>query len=509
MSHDLNKLEASICRDSLSEFFKRSWPVLEPSTPLVWNWHLEVICNHVQALLEKRIGGDSRHNLVINVPPGSAKSRIVSVCAPAWIWTKNPTWRGIFASASGTVSTRDAKLCSDLVDSEWYQARFAGVQLYRQRGTEIFYNRKGGWRRATTTGARITGERADGTFIDDPLDAAEANSEAARLSSIEWHDQAFSNRLNDLRHGTRCLIMQRLHDLDLSGHVLATGLWEHLEIPQEFEPQRRKTTCLGWTDPRSVEGQLMFEERFPKEVLDGERKRLGTRGYNGQHQQRPAPLEGGIVKRAWLRYYTFDPQTATFDQVILSFDMNFKDGVESDYVVGQVWGRRGSDFYLLDQVRAVMDFVSTLQAVRSLSKKWPKAYWKLIEDKANGPAVINMLKHEIHGIIPIEPQGSKDSRLHSVSPLFEAGNVHLPQGAPWLSDYVEELVAFSTEGSTVHDDQIDSTTQALIRLRNFPRGIQQFYAEGAENNAEADKTGTAGAVTSAGAKPGATENNGQ
>lgn len=477
-------LVASICRDSLAEFTKRSWSVLEPNTPLVWNWHLQALCDHVQALLQHRI---PKNNLVVNVPPGSAKSRVVSVNAPAWTWTWNPTWRGIFASASGTVSTRDAKYCSDLVDSDWYKELF-GVRLYRQRGTELFYNTAGGFRRATTTGARITGERGDGTFIDDPLDAAEANSEAARLSSIAWHDQAFSNRLNSLVTGTRCLIMQRLHDQDLSGHVLATGQWEHLEIPQEFEPQRRKTTCLGWTDPRTVEGELMFPARFPEEVLKAERVRLGTRGYHGQHQQRPAPLEGGIIKRKWLKYYGWNPleALAKFEQIIQSWDLTFKETSDSDFVVGQVWGRIGGDFYLLDQVRDRMDFPATIAAIRAFVAKWPRAYLKLVEDKANGPAVIATLKHEIHGLVAYEPIGSKDARAHSAAPTFEAGNVYIPEPSspwlskPWVNDYVEELVAFSGEGSTVHDDQIDATTAAIHRLRQFPTGLMDYYREAAE-----------------------------
>lgn len=479
MDLNLQSLNAALCRRSLAEFVDQSWEVIEPSTPLIWNWHLDAICEHVQALLTGKI---EKNNLVINVPPGSMKSRIVSVCAPAWMWTWKPTWRAIFASASGTVAMRDAMFCRALVDSRWYRDTFKpkwGFK-YDQRGREIYYNTAGGYRRATTTGARITGERADATFIDDPLDASEANSEAARLNSIEWHDQAFSNRLNSLITGTRCLIMQRLHDQDLSGHVLATGQWEHLEIPQEFEPSRRKTTSIGWTDPRTDEGALMFALRFPEKVLVGERTRLGTRGYNGQHQQRPVPLEGGIIKRAWLKYYAGDPLTMTFDQVIQSWDFTFKDTNDSDYVVGQVWGRIGAMFYLLDQVRDKMAFPASIASIRALSAKWPKAYLKLVEDKANGPAVISTLRQEIHGLVAFEPLGTKDARAHSVSPTFESGNVLLPQSAPWLSDWVEEIVGFSGEGSTVHDDQVDAMTAALNRLRRFPSGVQDFYGEAAQ-----------------------------
>lgn len=479
------ELEASICRDSLAEFFKRAWPILEPNVQLKWNWHLQAICDHVQALLQHRI---AKNKLIVNVPPRSAKSTIVSVCAHTWVWTWNPTWRAIFASGNEKVLNRDSLLSRKVMASDWYRNTFKPSWTFsrRQDGVELYANTAGGSRRSVTTGARITGEGGEATFIDDPIDAQYANSEAHRLACLEWHDQAYSTRLNDPATGTCCLIMQRLHDQDLSGHLLATGLWEHLEIPQEFEPQRRKTTCLGWTDPRTVEGELMFPERFPEHWLAAQRIGLGTRGYAGQHQQRPTPLEGGIIKRAWLKYYSTDPLelVKSMDQALQSWDFTFKETDGSDYVVGQVWGRKGANKYLLDQVRAKMEFPAMLAAVRALSKKWPRAYAKLVEDKANGPAVISSLKDELSGLIPVEPQGSKDARLHSCSPEYEAGNVFLPENAPWLNDHVEELVAFSGEGSTVHDDQIDASTQALIRFRQHPTGLDDFYAEAAAANQE-------------------------
>jgi predicted phage terminase large subunit-like protein len=479
MDSYLVELEAELCRKSLAEFVKRSWSVIEPTTELVWNWHLDAICEHVQALLEGRI---EKKNLVINVPPGSMKSRIVSVCAPCWMWTRRPAWKAIFASGSLEVALRDAMFCRILIDSQWYRDTFKPKWKIstNRKGLDSYYNTERGSRRAVTTGASITGERADALFIDDPIDAKKAYSDAERLSSITWYDQAFSSRLNDMSTGTRCLIMQRLHEEDLTGHLLKSNQWEHLMIPAEFEQKRRSTTCLNWTDPRTEEGDCFFPQRYTKRVLAEALYTLGSRGFSGQFQQRPTPLEGGIIKRKWLRYYGADPQTMKFEQLIQSWDFTFKDTDGSDYVVGQVWGRIGCEMYLCDQIRAKMDFPASIAAIRALTAKWPKAYLKLVEDKANGPAVISTLKKEISGLVAYEPLGSKDARAHSVSPSFEAGNVLLPESAPWLSDYVEELVAFSGEGSTVHDDQIDATTAAVNRLTRFPSGLQDFYGEAAQ-----------------------------
>jgi predicted phage terminase large subunit-like protein len=185
--------------------------------------------------------------------------------------------------------------------------------------------------------------------------------------------------------------------------------------------------------------------------------------WSALYQQRPSPLGGGIFKRNDWQYYLQAP--AAFDDMLQSWDCAFKDKGSSDYVVGQVWGVKGSDKYLLDQVRDHLSFGATVNAIRVLSAKWPKAHTKLVEDKANGTAVIDTLKHEISGLIPVQPEGGKEARAHAVSCEVEAHNVYLPQYANWVADFVEECAAFP---AAAHDDQVDAMTQALIRLRNRP-----------------------------------------
>lgn len=203
-------------------------------------------------------------------------------------------------------------------------------------------------------------------------------------------------------------------------------------------------------------------ERVGPAEIDDLKRSLGSYAAAGQLQQRPSPAEGGILKREWWRFYTVAPEH--FDEVIQSWDCAFKDTDTSDYVVGQVWGRVKADKYLLDQVRGRMDCPATIRAVKRLSERWPKANAKLIEDKANGPAVIASLKHEIPGLIAVNPEGGKQARVHAVSPQIESGNVYLPvsSAAPWVDAFVEEAAVFP---NGPHDDQVDAMSQALLRLK--------------------------------------------
>jgi hypothetical protein len=246
------------------------------------------VCEHVEALLTGKIG---KRNLAVLVPPGFAKSTVVSVAAPAWRWITKPAWRAIFASGNPVVATRDSLKCRAIIESSWYRRTFGiGWGLADDANLKTRYATTAtGFRMALSTAARVTGDRADSLFIDDPVDADDAYSESARLTVNRWYDEAYANRLNDLRTGTRCLIMQRLHPDDLAGHILEreAGEWEVLTIPQQWEESRRTATTLGWTDPRTTEGELAFEARFPANVIELERLRLGESGFAGQHQQRP------------------------------------------------------------------------------------------------------------------------------------------------------------------------------------------------------------------------------
>lgn len=306
LGEKLLKIRVQKARNRLADFVRYGWDVLEPGTPLEWNWHIEAVCDHVQWMLDDwlRHRNDPSYaqralNLLANVPPGTLKSRILNVYAPAWMWLKYPSWSVLCLSINPANVLRDARLSRDLITSKWYQVWFEPDWQIRDDHDAAgdYANTRRGVRQSKGLTAKITGQRADAIFVDDPNDAEQINSEAHREGVNDRWSSTIYNRVNDLRSSIRIGIMQRLHEGDWSGHVLATGAWAHLCLPMEFDPDLRCTTIFGFADPRTVEGEVLHPARFTPEVLAEYRRVLGPYGYAGQMQQRPAPKGGGMFKR--------------------------------------------------------------------------------------------------------------------------------------------------------------------------------------------------------------------
>jgi predicted phage terminase large subunit-like protein len=479
-----DEIDRELAARRLREFVVQAWPVVEPSTPFVPGWHIDAIIEHLEGITSGQI-----RNLLINVPPRHMKSLLVAVLWPAWEWIRWPERRWLFSSYSAQLSIRDSVKCRRLIESPWYQAgwrdRFALTSDQNTKGR--FDNDRSGYRLATSVGGSATGEGGDRIVCDDPNNVNEVESDSVRKSTNDWFDVVMSTRVNDPKTAAKVVVMQRCHEQDLSGHLLEQGVWEHLCLPAEYEGAR-PATSIGWGDPRTEHGELLWPDRFGAAEIESLKRSLGSYAAAGQLQQRPSPAEGGLLKRHWFRYWQLPganypsvvvqssdgtlqsvaPTTFTVhDELIQSWDCSFKDLATSDYVVGQVWTRAGGDFLLLHQERAKMDCPATVQAVRRISNRFPMTIAKLIEDKANGSAVIQMLAHEIPGILPINPEGGKVARAAAVSPLIEAGNVYLPhpQFAPWVNDFIEECAAFP---NGAHDDQVDAMSQALLRWNMLP-----------------------------------------
>lgn len=388
--------------------------------------------------------------------------------------------------------------CRRLIESPWYQARWGHLfALTSDQNTKgRFDNNRSGYRLSTSVGGAATGEGGDRIVCDDPNNVNEVESDSVRKSTNDWFDVTMSTRVNDPKTASKVVVMQRCHQQDLSGHLLDQGGWEHLRLPAEYEGEKRATS-IGWTDPRQEQNELLWPERFGPEEIESLKRSLGSYAAAGQLQQRPSPAGGGLLKRHWFRFWQPpganlppvmvrlpDGTTQAFvaatignvDEQAQSWDCAFKGTATSDYVVGQVWGRLGTSFLLLYQVRDRLDFPGTVKAVRGLSKLWPGSLAKLIEDKANGSAVIQMLSRELNGIIPVNPEGGKVARASAVSPLIEAGNVYLPHPLfmPWVNDFIEECVAFP---NGAHDDQVDAMTQILLRWNAPPTYQQVFYLD--------------------------------
>jgi len=395
---------------------------------------------------------------MVFMPPRHGKSEFISRYSTAWILGKFPDTRIILASYEADFAATWGRKARDLLEEH-------GPSLFgiRVSGKSSAANRwdieghEGGMVTAGVNGP-ITGKGADIGIIDDPVkNDQEAMSVTYQERTYEWYKSTFRTRLQ--RDGAIILIMTRWHENDLAGKLLAAQeedgeKWEVVNLPAIAEEE----DLLG-----RAPGQPLCSDLFTKEALGSIEKAIGSFWWASLYQQRPSPAEGGILKRSWWQYYRQTPDR--FDEVIQSWDMAFKDTKTADFVVGQVWGRKGADKYLLDQVRDRMDFPATVQAVRSLSAKWPQARNKLVEDKANGPAVIATLKNEIPGLIAVNPEGGKVVRAQAASPDIEAGNVYLPNPsvAPWVHDFIEECAAFP---NGANDDQVDAMTQALIRFAN-------------------------------------------
>lgn len=456
---------------SLKDFIRLAWPLVYPSSPFQDNWHIGLICEHYQACFDGQI-----RELVVNLPPGGSKSSITSVMFPAWGWIKRPASSWIFAAYGQKLVRRDAGAMIDLMHTQWWLDRWGDiVNIPNIPAVDLVKNRATGWRLGTTPGGEVTGFHANYQVIDDP-NKPEEITKVGLQGVKEWMSRTMATRwrrppeINSL-----ICIMQRLHCDDLSQELLDRGA-VHICLPAEFDPARRTVTTWG-ADPRQKTGELLDPVRLPKPLIDSMRRTLGGMNAAAQLDQSPVPEGGAVFKRDGIKYWSNLPPQ--FDQVICSWDCAFKAEESSDYVAGQVWGRVGGAFYLLDQIHDHLDFPATQKAVLQLANRWPAATTKLIEDKANGTGVIQTLQTKVPGILAVDPKGGKFSRASACSGLFEAGNVYLPDpnmaGYGWVdASFVPELLSFPR---AKHDDQVDACTQALLYLQEHTSYLKAAMAQ--------------------------------
>ena len=365
---ELNERKSRL-EDDLVLFVEEAWSVLEPGTQFQPNWHIHAIGEFLTAARRGQI-----RRGIINIPPRHMKSLLTTVNFPCWIWSTEPEKRFMFASYSGNLSQDHSVLRRSLLLSEWYQELWSDrVQLASGQNLKTqFANRRGGRMIATSVGGTATGRGGEFVIVDDPHSAQQALSEAHRQRAIKFFDQTLTTRLNDPKTGVILIIMQRLHEADLTGHLLAKGGWEHLKLPAEAEERERIIFAITGEVHDRMPGEALWPERFPKQVLEEQKISMGSYAYAGQMQQNPAPLEGAIIKREWIKFYRELPK---LDIHLQSWDCTFKETKDSDFVVGQVWARAAPEnpresarYYLIDQVRARMDFVATKNALRTLSE---------------------------------------------------------------------------------------------------------------------------------------------
>lgn len=488
---------------SFAAFVKQAWRYVPQVEPLVWGWHMDAICLHLEALAKGGI-----EQLVVNIAPGMGKSVFTSVLLPAWIWTWWPKCQFLFGSYSHTFVVRDARRCMDLIRSDWYQATYCrplGWNLRDDYGSaDNFSNTAGGVRFASSVGGAGAGIRAHLIGIDDPINIGDAFSEAARRDAIDWMSQTLSQRFI-MGYPMRLLLtMQRLHEEDPAGWMSKQPGVQVLRLPTEFEPDNRCVTYHTvekrnghiervqeqlFSDPRTEPGEILFPALRPRARVEQDKVKLGSFGFASQHQQRPAPEGGGIFKIEHWRYWTSDAATmerlglvggerprgayegparvvdlnTDLDSQLISVDATFRETKAGSYVVIQVWARAGADRLLLYQVRRRMDFTDTVKALLDVISLFPNAIRKLIEGKANGDAIISTLEksHGVSGCEAVPVSGNKLQRAHAQQPHQSSGHVLLPDGAPFVPEYIQEHAQFP---NAANDDQVDTTSQALQGL---------------------------------------------
>jgi predicted phage terminase large subunit-like protein len=427
--------------------------------------HIKLLCSYIE-----KVSDGELKRLIVTMPPRHSKSETISKKFPSWHIGKHPDDEMILASYSLDLARQFSRIARDTLIR--HQDIF-NVEIDKGNQSAESWTLQGhrGGLNAAGVGGPITGKGARIAIVDDPFkNREEANSEVIRQKVWDWYTSTFYTRLTP--DGRIIIVMTRWHEDDLVGRLLEkekkeilAGVhkgecWTVINLPALAEEH----DILG----REVGQPLWPEFGFDKQRLEEIKNDVGNYDFNALYQQRPAAQEGNMLKRAWWKYYKQAP--SKFDEIVISWDMSFKDSDSSDYCAGGVYGRLKADKYMLDLVNDRMDFPTALKAVKQLKNKYPDGKI-LIEDKANGTAIIAMLRHEIPGIIPITPTESKIARVSAISPDVEAGNVYLPEDAAWTSDFINQCSSFP---NATHDDMVDQFSQAMNRMK-FHRRHDEYY----------------------------------
>ncbi len=500
----LKIIEKRKCELSLAEFVKAAWHVIEPGQPYTHGWHIDFICAHLEAITEgHQFDDDTFYNrLLVNVPPGTMKSLLIGVFWPSWEWgpRKMPYMRYVCASHSQELALRDSVKMRRLIKSEWYQGHWGDiVQLTPDQDAKGKFE-------TTATGSRqacafegITGYRGDRVIIDDPHSVSGANSDAQRNTVTQLFKEAVTSRLNNPDRSAIVVVMQRLHEEDVSGVILSNAMgYDHIMLPMRYDPTRASATMLGYADPREEEGELLFPDRFPEDVVDRDEAAMGPYATAGQYQQQPEPRGGGIIKDHWWQLWD-RKEYPGIEYVIASLDTAYTTKAENDFSALTVWGVfSGSDE--VQSTRSVDRYGRTIELRTSYQSESlgpvPKLMlmyaWQaklelhelaekvmstcsrmkvdklLIENKAAGHSVAQevrrLMASEDFGVQMYDPKTlDKMARLYAVQHIFAEGMVYAPD-KDWAELVIRQCSVFP-KGK--NDDLVDTVSMSVGHLRQI------------------------------------------
>jgi predicted phage terminase large subunit-like protein len=453
---------AHICRNDFRSFARKAFEIINPATPFLDNWHIGAV---VHALEEMRLGAYRR--VIINIPPRMLKSQLTSVYWPAFLLGHDPATKIIVVSYSEQLAEMLSNDARRLMQSNFYQAVFPRTRLQRQSNLHLSTDQNG-FRIGATVGGSVTGFGADWIMVDDPHNASEAYSEAAREKVKIFHGQTLISRFNNPAEGRHLLVMQRLHEDDLSGHLLKHSGWRHLKL--QARATEDAEIAIGPGLVRQVRaGELLQPDLLPAHWLDGQKLDMGSAAFEAQYQQQPLPAEGNMIKREWLRYC--DPPPRDTGRVTLCLDTATKENTENDYSACTVWLEVDQKHHLIHVWRDKVNFPALRRKTLDMIDVFrPKGI--LIEDAGSGSALIQ----DLHGQgVPAIARKAKDSkvvRLSSASPYIESGLMWLPKDEPWLAEFEAELLGFP---GTRYDDQVDSLSQYFNWVRERPASLFEVH----------------------------------
>lgn len=499
----LAAIEKRKCELSLAEFVRSAWSVIEPGQPYVHGWHIDFICFHLEAITDEVMLDDETYynRLLVNVPPGTMKSLLIGVFWPAWEWGPRnlPHMRYVCASHSQDLAIRDSLRMRRLVTSEWYQSHWGDrvVMTGDQNAKAKFENTKTGFRQACAFEG-ITGYRGDRVIIDDPHSVDDANSDAKRTSATQLFKEAVTSRLNNPDKSAIVVVMQRLHEADVSGVILDNNMgYDHIMLPMRYDPVRAAPTKLGYQDPREEAGDLLFEARFPAFVVDRDEAAMGPYATAGQNQQAPEPRGGGIIKDHWWQLWD-RPEYPGIEYVVASLDTAYTEKAENDFSALTIWGvfsasAGGTSTRSADRYGRTIDLNVSYQseALGAVPKVMLMYAWQkklelhdlvdevasicarmrvdilLIENKAAGHSVAQEIRrlfaHEDFSVQMHDPKTlDKMARLYSIQHIFSEGMVYAPD-KDWAEMVIRQCSSFPRGKN---DDLVDTVSMALRHMRN-------------------------------------------
>lgn len=451
------ELDRAISAQSLAGFVRAAWHVLEPVSPLKWGWSLDAICDHLEAVTAGEV-----KRLLINVPPGCMKSLLVGVLWPAWEWGPKglPGTRYLGTAHKQDLAVRDNLKCRRLIQSDWYQTRWPIKLTGDQNAKTKFENDSTGFREAMAFGS-MTGSRGDRVLLDDPLSVDHANSDADLKSAEITFTEALPTRVNN-DESAIVVIMQRLNEKDTSGIIIKRDLgYTHLCLPMRFEAERRCITSIGFRDPREHDGDLLFPERFPEATVKGLEKTMGSYAAAGQLQQRPAPREGGVFKKAWFPIVRAVPAGTKF---VRGWDLAATEGA-GDWTAGVKIGRqKNGRFIIVDVVRDQKSAAGVERLlVNTTSQDGYLCEQSLPQDPGQaGKQQASYYIGKLAGYTAhaTTESGDKETRANPLSAQAEAGNVDILEG-DWNDAFFDEVCVFP---NGEHDDQVDGASRAFNAL---------------------------------------------